>query len=64
MGLLRASLIFIIGNFSISVIDKHLNKVHQIPVLGPLFGDEIKKKMIENKQMVLLIILTLIEFIL
>ena len=64
MGLLRASLIFILGNFSISVIDKHLNKVHQIPVLGPFFGDEIKKKIIENKQMVLLIIITLIEFIL
>ena len=47
MGLLRASLIFILGNFSISVIDKHLNKVHQIPVLGPFFGDEIKKKLLK-----------------
>jgi len=64
MGLLRASLIFILGNFSISIMDKHLDKVHEIPVIGPFFGKDIKNLILKNKEMALLIIITFIEFIL
>ena len=65
MGLLRASLVFIIGNFSISLMQpKHINKINEMPIIGKLIGDEIKKLILENKHMSLLIIITLVEFIL
>ena len=65
MGLLRASLVFIIGNFSISLMQsKHIDKINEIPIIGQLFGSEIKKLILENKPMALLIIITLVEFIL
>lgn len=65
MGLLRASLIFIIGNFTISLLQsKHIDKVHTIPIIGDMFGESIKKIILDNKTMALLIIITLIEFIL
>lgn len=68
MGLLRATLIFVIGNFAISIIDKHLKKVvhilkENIPILGNVFGDKIEDIIKKNKCMVLLLILTFFEFI-
>ena len=65
MGLLRASLVFVIGNFSISLMHpKHINKINEIPIIGNLVGSEIQKLILENKHMTLLIIITLVEFIL
>jgi len=65
MGLLRASLVFVIGNFTISLMQsKHIHKINEIPIIGQLFGSEIKKLILENKHMALLIIITLLEFIL
>ena len=64
MGLLRASLIFIIGNFTMSLIEKRLNFIDDVPVLGQFFGKEIKDKIYENKSFSLLLILTIVEFIL
>lgn len=64
MGLFRAALLFIIGNFSISLIKTHSDKTNQIPIIGEIFGDEIKKYIKKNECMALLIILTLVEFIL
>jgi len=65
MGLLRASLVFIIGNFSISLMyPKYINKINEIPIIGNLVGYEIQKLILENKHMTLLIIITLVEFIL
>ena len=63
MGLLRASIIFIIGNFSISILDNHLELIDKIPVVGQIFGENMKKFVKENKTMALLIIITLFEFI-
>ena len=63
MGLLRASIIFIIGNFSISIPDNHLDLIDKIPVVGQIFGENMKKFVKENKTMALLIIITLFEFI-
>ena len=68
MGLLRAILIFVIGNFTISIIDKHLQKVviilkGNIPLLGNIFGDKIENLIKENKCMALLLIITFFEFI-
>jgi hypothetical protein len=67
MGLLRASLVFVIGNFSISLMQKkHIDTIPFDKL--PIFGDELKKYInhlvLNNKHMALLIIITLIEFIL
>ena len=64
MGLLRASLIFILGNFTISLIENKLNFIDDIPVLGQFFGKDIKDKIYEHKSFSLLLILTIVEFIL
>ena len=64
MGLLRASLIFVIGTFSISLLKTHLKKIDEIPIVGPMFGDDIKKYIKKNKEMALLVIICLIELIL
>ena len=67
MGLLRASLIFVIGNFTISLMQK--KHIDTIPFNKlPIFGYELKKYInhlvLNNKHMALLIIITLLEFIL
>ena len=67
MGLLRASLFFIIGNFTLSILDEkknYLDIMDTLPVVGNFFGENIKKYIKENKTMALLIILTIVEFIL
>ena len=65
MGLLRASLVFIIGNFAISLMKKdYIKRIDDIPIIGNLFGKEIQKIIVSNKSMALLIILTLVELIL
>ena len=65
MGLLRASLVFIIGNFSISLMkEDYIKQIDDIPIIGNLCGKEIQKLIIDNKSMALLIILTLVELIL
>ena len=67
MGLLKASLIFVIGNFSISLMQK--KHIETIPFDKlPMFGEELKKYInhlvLNNKPIALLIIISLIEFIL
>ena len=67
MGLLKASLIFVIGNFSISLMQK--KHIETIPFDKlPIFGEELKKYInhlvLNNKHMALLLIISLIEFIL
>ncbi len=65
MGLLRASLIFIIGNFTISLMKKeYIKRIDEIPIIGHLFGKEIQKLIIENNLYALLFIITLVELIL
>ena len=65
MGLLRASLIFIIGNFTISLMKKeYIKRSDEIPIIGQLFGKEIQKLIIENNLYALLFIITLVELIL
>jgi hypothetical protein len=65
MGLLKASLIFIIGNFTISLMkEDYIKRIDDVPIIGNLFGKDIQKLIIKNKSMALLIILTLVELIL
>ena len=65
MGLLKASLIFIIGNFTISLMkEDYIKRIDDVPIIGHLFGKDIQKLIIKNKSMALLIILTLVELIL
>ena len=65
MGLLRASLIFIIGNFTISLMKKeYIKRIDEIPIIGHLFGKEIQTIIINNNLYALLFIITLVELIL
>ena len=63
MGLLRASIIFVCGNFTISIMKNHLDKVKTVPIIGNVFGNEIIKFTKKNQLMFLLLVITLIEFI-
>ena len=65
MGLLRASLVFIIGNFTISLMKKeYIKKIDDIPLIGNLFGKEIQKLILDNNLYALLFIITIVELIL
>jgi len=67
MGLLRASLIFVIGNFTISLMQKkHIDTIpfDRVPLLGKELKTYINHLILNNKHMALLIVITLLEFIL
>ena len=64
MGLLKAALLFIIGNFAISILEKRTNIIYDVPIIGGIYGDDIINFTKKNKCMTLLIILTIVEFIL
>ena len=63
MGLFRAAIIFVIGNFFISLLDKHLDKVKDIPILGSTIGEELKLFINNNRCLAVVILLSLVEFI-
>tara|TARA_B100001121_G_C18199393_1_gene393947 strand:+ start:290 stop:484 length:195 start_codon:yes stop_codon:yes gene_type:complete len=62
MGLLKASIVFILGNFVISLLTKNVDIIDSIPVIGTTFGDPIKKFIKNNESMALLIAITIFEF--
>mgnify|MGYP006101478471 CR=1 FL=1 len=67
MGLLRASLVFVIGNFTISLMQKkHIDTIpfDKLPIFGNELKTYINHLVLNNRPMALLIIITLIEFIL
>ena len=65
MGLLRASIIFVAGYFTINVLNKdHAKKLKDIPILGPTIEPNIQTLLKNNKPLLLLIVICLIEFIL
>ena len=65
MGLLRASIIFVVGYFTINVLNKEKARaINDIPIFGPLIEPQVQKMLKENKPMLLLFIICLIEFIL
>ena len=45
MGLLRAAVLFLLGNFYISMIDNYSHKVKDIYIFGDMFGDKTEKNM-------------------
>ena len=63
MGLLKAAIFFLLGNFYISIIDTHLNKIKEVPILGDMFGDSAIKSIENNKHTVLVVILSLTALI-
>ena len=63
MGVFRAALTFIIGTFFISVLDKYLDKLKEIPLLGDLFGDKMIKYVKDNQAMTLVLFFSLLHFI-
>lgn len=64
MGLFRAAILFVIGNFFISILDKHLDKIKEIPVIGPTIGEDIKIFINNNRPLAVVIVLSMVEFIL
>jgi|TARA_B110000285_G_C14525802_1_gene338634 hypothetical protein len=65
MGLLRSSIIFVAGYFTINMLNKeHAKKLNDIPILGPTIEQQVQKLLKENKPMLLLFVICLIEFIL
>jgi hypothetical protein len=63
MGLLKAAIFFLLGNFYISIIDTHLNKVKEIPILGDMFGDSAITFIENNKHTVLVVMISLTALI-
>ena len=63
MGLLRAAIVYLVGTFLLSLIDKHLDKFKEIPIIGSLYGDNIQKYVKSNKSLALLFGLTILEFL-
>ena len=65
MGLLRASIIFVTGYFTLNVLNKeHAKKIQDIPIVGPSIEPPVQKLLRDNKPMLLLLIICLVEFIL
>lgn len=65
MGLLRASIIFVAGYFTLNILNKeHARKLKDIPIFGPTLEPQVQKLLKDNKPMLLLFIICLIEFIL
>ena len=65
MGLLRAAIFFVIGYFTLNILKKeHAEKLKEIPIVGPTIEVEVQKLLKDNKPMLLLLVICLIEFIL
>jgi hypothetical protein len=65
MGLLRASIVFVIGYFTLNVLtEEHTKKIQDLPIFGPTLEPQVQKLLKENKAMLLLMVLVLVEFIL
>lgn len=59
MGLLRAAIFFLLGNFYISLIEKHSQKIKDIYIFGDMFGDKTIEYIKSNKTTMLVILLSL-----
>jgi hypothetical protein len=65
MGLLRASIIFIVGYFTINTLNKeHAKKLKDIPIFGGTIEHQVQKLLLNNKPMLLLFVICIVEFIL
>lgn len=65
MGLLRASIIFVAGYFTLNIMNKeHAQKIKDIPIFGSTIEPQVQKLLENNKPMLLLFVICFIEFIL
>ena len=65
MGLLRASIIFVVGYFTLNIMNKeHAQKIKEIPFIGSTIEPQVQKLLKNNKPMLLLFVICFIEFIL
>lgn len=63
MGLIRFAIYFIIGNICLTAIEKHSNKVKDIYLVGPLYGDKLELYLKRNTSTIIVIIMSLLAFI-
>ena len=59
MGLLRAAIVFVLGNFFITMLDGFSNKANNIPLLNEKQKKNVSKYIKNNKASVLLILISL-----
>jgi hypothetical protein len=65
MGLLRASIVFVAGYFTINILtEEQAKKINDIPIIGPSIEPQVQQLLKKNKAMLLLIVICLLEFIL
>jgi len=64
MGLVRAALYFILGNLFLSLLEKHADKVKEIYLIGPMFGDKLEIYIKENSCTLIVIFMSLLALIL
>jgi hypothetical protein len=65
MGLLRASLVFVVGYFTLNILtEEHVKKLDEVPIIGSTIEPQIQNLLKDNKATLLLLVLVLVEFIL
>lgn len=64
MGLIRAAIFFIVGNFMLSLVENQSEKIKEIYLIGPLYGDTLVTYVNENKATIIVILMSLLALIL
>jgi len=60
MGLFRSLIVIVVGLFVSNLIDNPKSPINNIPIVGDLFTGKIK----ENKCIIIIFIIAIVEFIL
>lgn len=63
MGLIRAAIFFIVGNFMLSLVENQSEKIKEIYLIGPLYGDTLVTYVKENKATIMVILMSLLALI-
>ena len=65
MGLLRASIVFVVGYLVINVLNnEHVKKIKDIPIIGEMIEPNLQTLVKKNKALLVLLSICLIELIL
>jgi len=62
-SLIRVAIMFLLGNFYISVLDRHINKLNDFEIVGYKFGGGFVEVIQSNKLTILVTMMALTNFI-
>ena len=62
-SLIRVAIMFLLGNFYISVLDRHVNKLKDFDIVGYKLGDGVVDIIQSNKLTILVTMMALTNFI-